>query len=493
MTDGIVTNQNRIVKAAQTSTKQEIAMQLTSGAVSALCIPFYDITTRGKPNSQRASVMAANFIEYAYAGKRFISKITELLSEAAALNDQNNSEAAKSRCRIAAALILTALLSYGPQTIITAIDSDYSELMTIFATIASGASGTMFYGLSMLELRDFAKSNAVFLRQEISFCFRGIFSYYVPTWFSPVSEQNQQDRRDKKIILHNLNKIKNRLRFVDKTNDQMPHVEKSYSIYEFVNSCISLAESVHTRFGNPGAVTNGLRFLGGTAVMIGTVYSTEGYLCRTGAIMESLLAISATLALFCAMVMLAPQYILNMKGGFTLGDSIVDTISALINYGCFPKIDRIGGLVGTLVYVLSPLLASFIALGSGATSVALFEKSCASSPVNSDALPAKMAPASAAQWVFWMTCLFNAIYVAFAFRAANAYCVERSTSDKLANDRNYLHTFKSFDGLIQSMENLPPSEFLKRARENFESLFERLRDQNFLEEKGQYTLISRTV
>lgn len=404
-----------LVRDRSTSTAYEVSTLVGSFIVSALAAPFNFVTT-GHTNAHgyaRASSMASNAIVNFYVTKVSLDYLADLIRN-------------EKYAQVLGILFLSAI-SNAPSAFIVTSESTDSKALTIFVAISTCLSGVFLSAYAIGSLPRFFRSLKIVMMQE-----------------SPSETKSN--------VMTNVAELLRRVRVSDYLSQSLSCQTEN----ELLIVSTELAKTAKNPYFNeiPCWLLVFKPVLQ-VAVSLLLLYGNIGYACASEESIRKDFHVSPVVAAVLANVSMIFSYILSLKGGFGLVGGIVEDVSILNYRTLLPNEYKLGGLLGAVFAVASPILAAVIASCSGVVSKS-FCDSCASSI---------LAPLTFPDFetvVSYSTRVFNSVYVAMAFSWLINYCIARKGTEQ---DKAYLFFLKSLTDLLDRVSCMSNEEISAYAGE----------------------------
>lgn len=409
--------------------KYEITTSLTALVIAGMSgVLYFETTESANEWYQRWSGIIANVIVNYFVTKETIDFLAQLIRE--------------KKYKSTAAASTVAMLSYLPQVIISWLEApkEFDLGMKIFATSATALAGAALYGYAVTQLPSVAKDIVHTVRTEAPYYFRCVAGC--------VTAEETHARNTKTTVLDNLHALRERMRVTNYRGFDFGDNE------EMLETAFRLVDGNNTprsKFSTAGFCASTLLTTTQLLLQLLTAailtYGSIGYTCDTERSLRQDFNMLPMIAVLLANVLMFFQYVLNVKGAFSLVSGITDNLAAL-KYGEYLTNDyRIGGKIGTAIFVAASPLAGVIASYSGFTSRALYEQGCASSQMK----PITFRGGSSV--VNYATVAFNGIYDVRAFCWMVRYYVKHIGSNaQNTEDKDYLKLMSRLDALIIALK-----------------------------------------
>lgn len=397
-----------LVRDSSISTAYEVSTLVASFIVSALTAPFNFVAT-GHAKAygyQRASSLASNAIVNFYVTKASLDYLADLIRD-------------KKYAQVLGILLFSAV-SNAPSAFIAMIESTYSKALTTFVVISTCLSGVFLSAYAIGTLPRFFQSLKIAMTQKAP------------------SEA-------KRNVVMNVTELLRRVRVSDYLSQPLSCQTEN----ELLVLSTRLAKTAKNPYFNETSYCLPVfKLILQVAVSLLLLYGNIGYTCASEESIRKNFHLSYAFAAVLANASMIFSYILSLKGGFGLVAGIVEDASILNYRTLLPNEYKLGGPLGTVFAVASPVLAAVIASCSGVVSKS-FCDSCATST---------LAPLTFSDFetvVSYSTRVFNAVYVAMAFSWLTGYCIAHKGTEQ---DKAYLFVLKSLTDLLDRVNGMSNEE-----------------------------------
>ncbi len=393
-----------LVKDRETSTVYEVSTLVASFVVSALAAPFNFIATAhaNAHGYQRASSLASNAIVTFYVTKASLDYVADLIRD-------------KKYAQVLGIFLLAAL-SNAPSAFIVTSESTDSKALTTFVGISTCLSGIFSSAYAIGTLPCFFQSLERAMMQE------------APS-------------ETKRNVVMNVTQLLRRVRVSDYLSKPLSCQTEN----ELLAVSMRLAKTAKNPCFNESPVWLPIfKLILQIAVSLLLLYGNIGYTCASEESIRKDFYVSFAVAAVLANASMIFSYILSLKGGISLVAGIVEDASILNYRTLLPNEYKLGGVMGTVFSVVSPILAAVIASSSGVVSKS-FCDSCATSTL------APLTFSGFETLVSYSARIFNTVYVTMGFSWLIGYCITHKGTEQ---DKAYLFVLKSLSDLLDRVNDM---------------------------------------